>query len=260
MSRMSQAEQQELVNQYTKSRQPGAAAAAPQTRLTEAQIGPSLRKLYLVSVLHGFSDACAKLATPGFVLELFGEDYLGASAFFALVNSGQSIAEFLLNPLLGSLSDRFGCAAPPPLPRRAPALRPPRARRRKAFLMLWPPINTVSRLLVMKWTNPRVILAQQVLVKMLEYTFEKAIAASSADMVTGDRRSVVAGNVSMLKIGLGFLLGAGFISRFSANDPRPVRPPPPTPAAARAPRLTGRCVRGCRGTSRARRRRAWPRC
>ena len=126
--------------------------------------------------------------------------------------------------------------------------------------MLWPPINTVSRLLVMKWTNPRVILAQQVLVKMLEYTFEKAIAASSADMVTGDRRSVVAGNVSMLKIGLGFLLGAGFISRFSANDPRPVRPPPPTPAAARAPLLTGRCVRGCRGTSRARRRRAWPRC
>ena len=37
-----------------------------------------------MSVLHGFSDACAKLATPGFVLELFGEDYLGASAFFAL--------------------------------------------------------------------------------------------------------------------------------------------------------------------------------
>ena len=83
-------------------------------------------------------------------------------------------------------------------------------------------------------------LAQQVLVKMLEYTFEKAIAASSADMVTGDRRSVVAGNVSMLKIGLGFLLGAGFISRFSANDPRPVRPPPPTPAGARAPLLTDR--------------------
>ena len=125
---MSQREQQDLVNQYTKSRQPGAAAAAPQTRLTEAQIGPSLRKLYLVSVLHGFSDACAKLATPGFVLELFGEDYLGASAFFALVNSGQSIAEFLLNPLLGSLSDRFGCATrPPSIPARpgrpAPAFR-----------------------------------------------------------------------------------------------------------------------------------------
>ena len=127
--------------------------------------------------------------------------------------------------------------------------------------MLWPPINTVSRLLVMKWTNPRVILAQQVLVKMLEYTFEKAIAASSADMVTGDRRSVVAGNVSMLKIGLGFLLGAGFISRFSANDPRPVRPPPrprPPPPARRCSPAIDVCE--CRGTSRARRRRAWPRC
>eukprot|EP01045_Picozoa_sp_COSAG04_P006320 COSAG04_NODE_308_length_17238_cov_10.434039_7_plen_340_part_00 len=174
--------------------------AKEEAGLPPSQVAPTLRKLYLVSVLHGFSDACAKLSTPGFVLELFGDDFLGASAFFALVNSGQSIAEFLLNPLLGSLSDRFG---------------------RKFFLMAWPPINTISRLLVMKWTNPRVILAQQVLVKMLEYTFEKAIAASSADMVTGDRRSVVAGNVSMLKIGLGFLLGAGFISRFSANDPRP---------------------------------------
>ena len=32
---------------------------------------------------------------------------------------------------------------------------------------------------------------------------------------------MVSGNVSMLKIGVGFLLGAGFISRFSATDPRP---------------------------------------
>lgn len=152
--------------------------------LPAALVDPTLRKLYLVSALHGFSDACAKLSTPGFVMEMFGTDFVAASAFFAMVNSGQSIAEFLLNPLLGSLSDRFG---------------------RKAFLMMWPPVNTVSRILVTIYPTSTVILAQQILVKMLEYTFEKAIAASVSDVVQGDRRSVVSGNVSMLKIGVGFL-------------------------------------------------------
>eukprot|EP01046_Picozoa_sp_COSAG06_P005141 COSAG06_NODE_226_length_19747_cov_9.234121_10_plen_377_part_00 len=133
-------------------------------------------------------------------MEMFGTDFVAASAFFAIVNSGQSIAEFLLNPLLGSLSDRFG---------------------RRAFLMAWPPINTATRILVVLYPSQGVVLAQQILVKMLEYTFEKAIAASVSDIVEGDRRSVVSGNVSMLKIGVGFLLGAGFISRFSATDPRP---------------------------------------
>ena len=133
-------------------------------------------------------------------MKIYNQDTTFFAAHYGSIVSTNNLCNAFLNPIVGSLSDRFG---------------------RKFFLMAWPPINTVSRLLVMKWTNPRVILAQQVLVKMLEYTFEKAIAASSADMVTGDRRSVVAGNVSMLKIGLGFLLGAGFISRFSANDPRP---------------------------------------
>jgi MFS family permease len=151
-------------------------------RKTQAAVEPTLRKLYLASTLHGFSDACAKLSTPGFVMEMFGTDFVAASAFFALVNSGQSIAEFLLNPLLGSLSDRFG---------------------RTAFLNAWPPVNTVSRMIVVLYPTRGVVLAQQILVKMLEYTFEKAIAATVSDLVDGDRRSVVSGNVSMLKIGLG---------------------------------------------------------
>ena len=153
-----------------------------EVRKQQAAAEPTLRKLYIASALHGFSDACAKLSTPGFVMEMFGTDFVAASAFFALVNSGQSIAEFLLNPLLGSLSDRFG---------------------RSAFLMAWPPINTVSRMIVVLYPTRGVVLAQQILVKMLEYTFEKAIAASVSDLVDGDRRSVVSGNVSMLKVGLG---------------------------------------------------------
>ena len=69
--------------------------------------------------------------------------------------------------------------------------------------MAWPPINTVSRMIVVLYPTRGVVLAQQILVKMLEYTFEKAIAASVSDLVDGDRRSVVSGNVSMLKVGLG---------------------------------------------------------
>ena len=37
--------------------------------LSEVATSQALRTLYLTSVLHGFSDACAKLATPGFVYE-----------------------------------------------------------------------------------------------------------------------------------------------------------------------------------------------
>ena len=37
--------------------------------LSEAATARALRTLYLASALHGFSDACAKLATPGFVYE-----------------------------------------------------------------------------------------------------------------------------------------------------------------------------------------------
>ena len=69
--------------------------------------------------------------------------------------------------------------------------------------MAWPPINTVSRMIVVLYPTRGVVLAQQIIVKMIEYTFEKAIAASVSDLVDGDRRSVVSGNVSMLKIGLG---------------------------------------------------------
>ncbi len=49
----------------------------------------TLRTIYIASALHGFSDACAKLSTPGFVFEIFGSDFGKASAFLALVNSGQ---------------------------------------------------------------------------------------------------------------------------------------------------------------------------
>lgn len=63
----------------------GAGGAVMPTALVEK----TLRKLYLVSALHGFSDACAKLSTPGFVMEMFGTDFVAASAFFAMVNSGQ---------------------------------------------------------------------------------------------------------------------------------------------------------------------------
>ena len=129
----------------------GGKMGAPSVRKQQVAVEPMLRKLYLASALHGFSDACAKLSTPGFVMEMFGTDFVAASAFFALVNSGQSIAEFLLNPLLGSLSDRFG---------------------RSAFLMAWPPINTVSRMIVVLYPTRGVVLAQQIFVKMLEYTFE----------------------------------------------------------------------------------------
>ena len=93
-----------------------------------------VRLLYACSALHGFSDVCAKLCTPFFVYEYFQNDYMAASAFFTAVNTGQSVAEFLLNPLLGTLSDRFG---------------------RKAFLLAWPPINTISRLLVIWGGSPR---------------------------------------------------------------------------------------------------------
>lgn len=152
------------------------------TEVAQREFEPTLRKLYVVSALHGFSDACAKLSTPGFVMEMFGTDFVAASSFFTMVNSGQSIVEFLLNPLLGSLSDRFG---------------------RRAFLMAWPPINTITRMLVVLYPTQGVVLTQQILVKMLEYTFEKAIAASVSDIVDGDHRSVVSGNISMLKIGVG---------------------------------------------------------
>lgn len=79
-----------------------------------------IRRLYAVSALHGFSDCCAKLCTPFFVYEYFGNDFIAASAFFTAINTGQSLAEFALNPLLGTLSDRFG---------------------RKLFLMAWPPVR-----------------------------------------------------------------------------------------------------------------------
>ena len=274
--------------------------------LKPPNVGPTLTKLYVISALHGFSDACAKLSTyaascqmpaaaaaparatgetrtlPGqtrgraqqrsysaslvpFLLRTsatltprtlraqprvrdgdvrhrlrrrqrflrhgqlrpgtrFSSLFLLFSSFilflltfhllfsliyhaFLLVSPrlfAQSIAEFLFNPLLGSMSDRFG---------------------RKAFLMAWPPvcqfslfpplfpvcflcvfrvlsvcsfvcsscvlshenafvrssfgqINTISRLMVVVYPSKSVVLGQQILVKMLEYTFEKAIAGA----------------------------------------------------------------------------------
>ena len=162
----------------------------------DASAKRTLRIMYLASTLHGMSDACAKVSTPGFVFELFGADFVASSAFLAMNNVGMSVAEFLLNPLLGQLSDRYG---------------------RRLFLLLWPPINTLSRLAVIYYPVPIVIFCQQVLVKMLEYTFEKAMLCACSDFVPGDQRSVVAGNISMLKLGVGFLCGSGMISAYSTR-------------------------------------------
>jgi MFS family permease len=74
-------------------------------------------------------------------------------ASFRGCNAGMSTAEFLFNPLFGQMSDRFG---------------------RRFILLLWPPINTLSRLWVAYFTSKPVYFVQQVFVKMLEYTFENA--------------------------------------------------------------------------------------
>jgi|EP01049_Picozoa_sp_SAG25_P010507 hypothetical protein len=59
----------------------------------------------------------------------------------------------------------------------------------------------------------------------LAATFEKRtltpLPRRPQDTVDGDQRSTVAGNVSMLKVGVGFFCGAAFISKFSADNPRP---------------------------------------
>ncbi len=143
--------------------------------------------LYLVSLCHGISDSIAKLASPMFVYELTRGNVGEAAAFFALINSSMSLFEFLLNPLFGQISDAYG---------------------RRVVLLLWPPINAISRVLVAVFTSKRVYMTQQISVKMLEYIFEKGISCSITDLLTGDERSIANGQVNFMREGLGVLVGS----------------------------------------------------
>ena len=122
-----------------------------------------------------------------FVYELTRGNVGEAAAFFALINSSMSLFEFLLNPLFGQISDAYG---------------------RRVVLLLWPPINAISRVLVAVFTSKRVYMAQQISVKMLEYIFEKGISCSITDLLTGDERSIANGQVNFMREGLGVLLGS----------------------------------------------------
>ena len=106
---------------------------------------------------------------------------------FALINSSMSLFEFLLNPLFGQISDAYG---------------------RRVVLLLWPPINAISRVLVAVFTSKRVYMTQQISVKMLEYIFEKGISCSITDLLTGDERSIANGQVNFMREGLGVLVGS----------------------------------------------------
>ena len=140
-----------------------------------------------VSLLHGVSDSIAKISSPLFVYELTGGNSAEAAAFFAFINMGMSLAEFVLNPLFGQLSDAYG---------------------RQSVLLLWPPLNALSRVAVTQFTTKQIFFAQQVIIKMLEYVFEKGITCAVTDVYDGDERSVALGQINFMREGVGVLVGS----------------------------------------------------
>ena len=144
---------------------------------------PNFQALYMAEFFHGMADSIAKLASPMFVYEAFGNDTLyvprphcnpmqpsglnpapaapsddrrGAARFLALINTTCSFNEFILNPALGQISDAYG---------------------RMPFLVLWPVANFITRIgvaVVPLSQTTTMYFAQQVTVKMIEYTFDKA--------------------------------------------------------------------------------------
>jgi hypothetical protein len=118
---------------------------------------------------------------PSALARFFPGDFVAASAFFAAFNTGQSVAEFLFNPLLGCLSDNMGrrlfllaWSARSGHPTTTSSPQQPSAQQPSAAISSHryqprrprrPPINTLTRLLVIWRGSPRVLFWQQVLRK-----------------------------------------------------------------------------------------------